>query len=341
MDNNHHIVNSSYGSGAGSPIDSNSVTPTSNGYSSTAPNMRPGTTAGPDPVIPQKTKTNRGMLIALIITCIIAVAGCAFGVYGIIAANQKPSNNTTQSNTNNTNGNSSSNSNNGSSSQGNTGSNELCEMQCETTAIINEVIDNWTAQNIADPYLKSLVAYGNILDTGLNPDSKIQLAAKNVDPSDVTESSKKPSWYIDLPYYYLNQSYKYLFGSAENLEKRDYTPPKSGGYIYQADTDSFRINHLGSGGTGGAVFSIVKSATYTNDGIDIEIYHSSIPWCDAGVDLQDPNYCIRLESQKGEVTITDGNMSEIIKNYTESIPVYHMIFSRDSGHYVLTSVILP
>ena len=63
------------------------------------------------------------------------------------------------------------------------------------------------------------------------------------------------------------------------------------------------------------------------------MYHDNVPWCEALENAQPGAYCVKSYSLADSENITN-----LIKDFSDRIPVYGMVFEKSNGHYVLTSV---
>lgn len=266
----------------------------------------------PKPV--EKTPKSKTCLLTSILLSVLAIGGIAFGVYGMILANQPHKcpavSNITEEN--------------------------IIEVTCPdgTTTKVEKIVDNDLAQNLIRPYLGTFNYLNNLLDYTFDDDAKIIVAFNNLPSYNLLQVGD----HLMVYYNDINGKYQELFGSSSSLEKKDYNSAKAPRFTYDDSGwgGSFNIMPFEGGGYGAAMFNIIKSASYNSDNIIVEVYHDRISTCE--VDNND-GYCVDIESV-GPIadSIDDFNMRDLITNFSDRIPVYTMTFAKDNGHYVLTNV---
>lgn len=258
----------------------------------------------------QGTKSKAGLLTTILLL-VLAAGGIAFGVYGMILANQPHKcpavNNTAEEN--------------------------IIEVTCPdgTVTKVEKIIDNDLAQNLINPYMGTFNFLSNLLDYPFDDNSKMEVAWHNLS---VYNSFVSGSDYI-VSYDEINAKYQELFGSSKSLEKKDYATGHSDQFKYS--DNAFRVWLYAGGGGGVGMFNVVKNASYSGENIIVEVYHDVISMCYIG----DSDYCIDATDNVISATITSAdeyNMQDLINNFSDQIPVYTMTFAKDNGHYVLTNV---
>lgn len=209
------------------------------------------------------------------------------------------------------------------------------EENSPTTQVEDEIvadaksIDNKIAQNLINPYIKDYYFLNNIFDHDFSEEAKVEIAYLNVS---LSSSSSTPSDDIGvhrIHYYDLNREYQRLFGNESALSKQNYNTDYTAKFTYDNSSDYFIIEEAGSGGTAATAFSIVKNAYYDNDNLVVEVYHDTIPLCDAN---QNGGYCYNAEDSP----ITSQN--SIFEKFASQIPTYKMIFTKGSDNYILKDV---
>ena len=273
-----------------------------------------------------KKSAQKGMIIGMSVLSVAAIAGIAFGVYGMVSQNQKISsletdlaNCAASSNT----------------------STENITVTCPdgtSTKIVKNVITNEVAQNLVNPYLINLTGIGNMLDYDFNEDIKVLVASKNMNINsiiDVTpiENAQQTFDYL-IPYDQLNDKYQEMFGNSKELEKRSYSFGHTDTLSYNEQSSLFEVEPFMGGGAGRGMFSVVKDAHYNGDNLEINIYHDSVSICDG----TDDNYCLEIGGGIASTSIEDINIKDLINNFSDRIPVYKMTFTKNAGHYVLSDI---
>ena len=286
------------------------------------PDPTPPPTPTPEPSH-DVSKKPKALITTAIICAILAVAGIAASIYFYIDANNKAAEIANlQSKLD--------------LLKEETGA-ELVEKQEDDTTITtievtsDATISNELAQSIVDPYLKNFQTFTNLLDYGLNDETKVEVAYLNLDPQQIHSVTMQSAYAIDtVNVYYdsLNKECGYLFGKDTEVAKRDYDPGKTNRFTYANDgPELFKVAPFYGGGTGGSMISKVKTAYKKEDNLIVEVYHDTVPWC--APESSEDEYC----------TETRGSITEdFISKHGDEIPVYKMIFSKDSDHYVLTDI---
>ena len=265
----------------------------------------------------KKEKMSKKQVIGLVVLSLIAVGGVLFGIYGMNAQNEQIAQLKGQVSSVNK-----------ELTKLDAGVDESDEVVIEDEVeIIDDVISNELAQNLISPYLGTFTYLNDIFDHEFNETTKFYVAFNNL--KDVYRRGDS------ITYDDINKEYKYLFGDSKDLDKVNYREGYSV-FIYK-DKDwgggEFVINRLGGGGTMAGLFSVVKDAYYDDNDIVVEVYHDSIGVC--GVSDED-DYCFNDNSVYR--TIIDDEMSQIIENNSNRIPVYKMIFMSNGDHYYLNSI---
>lgn len=268
-----------------------------------------------------KKTTPTGLIIGMVLLALIAIGGVAFGVWEMVSQSQKVKDLETQV---------------ANCANANSGA----ETETETVTcpdgtsmvIAKNAMDNATAQTIADPYLVNFGAFDNILDHDFDADNKIKIAFDNLGANKVVAATMVDEWAITVKYDDLNNKYKYLFGSDQEIEKRDYNL-LHGDYLYTEERGGqFKVKLGGIGGTGGTMFSVVKEARYEEGILVVKVYHDAVSWCESE-DQIGSNYCVKPYSAPKSEAIQD-----LIENFADNIPVYTMTFTKDDGHYMLKNI---
>ncbi len=274
------------------------------------------------PVVENKQKGRNGLKIAVVVACIVAVAGIVFGIITLLQAlkkdeqitqlNQQLVDCTGISNNSNI-----------------TGENETICSNEVIAEVADGKINNYLAQTIVDPYLVYFGRFRNIFDHDFDTDAKMKIAFDNLGPENIILSMTTDQSVV-VSYDSLNAKYQDLFGRDQEIEKRSYDSP----YLdLSFENDLFKISFGGIGGTGGTMFSIVKEARYNNDELVVDVYHDTAPWCETIENRTGDDYCVDAYSGgKSE------NVYNLIKNFSDKIPVYMMTFAKDDWHYVLKDV---
>ena len=278
--------------------------PNNNMANSTAPAPAPMTTPmnpGGDVVFKDKPKKNKGMIIGMIILAFLAAGGVGFGVWAFLSGNQKEAKLNEQISD--------------LQSQLNSSSQNFMTDADENV----DTIDKDLAQNLVNPYLVGYKYGVNILDSGLNEESKVNVAYYNLRIDDMLDNT--------IFYATLNNKYKYLFGNNEELGKKNYEV----GYntlVFDASNDRFSFNEGGGGGTGLTIVNEVKDIIINNGDVIVQVYHDNVPFCDEGESVT--KYCAAM----GEIDSSDNWMN----SHRDEMPVYNMVFSQNNDHYVLTGI---
>ena len=268
-------------------------------------------------------KSSKGMIAGLIILAVVAIAGIAFGAYEMMQASEKDKEiaGLNQQVTDCAN------------ASGDETENETVTCPDGTaTEIVKNVITNDLAQNLINPYIVIQGYLRNIFDLGLNDDTKFYIAYNNSD--DYVTSYLNGTETIH--YSGINNEFKYLFGSSSDLAKKDYTSNCSANYMYNSDRNMFNVEVKGCGGTGSAMFNIVKDAKFEDENIIVNVYHNVVPICYPDVDDE---YCMDIGVNSAIINSIDQyNMRDYIEKFADSIPIYTMTFVKDDGHYVLNNI---
>ncbi len=280
-----------------------------------------------------KTK-NSGMLIGLIVLAIVALGGIGFGVWAMLDGNNQVADANKKVDVANQQVDEL-------KKQNEELAGKLSEEKgpTEDEAIINIAdnhIDNGLAQNLINPYIKMIGYYNNILNLGFSEDTKVYLAYRNLERELFGSGSGENP---EVSYNEINSEYKNLFGSGENIEKKDYQA-QNVKFLYKNRAsdgyETFEVVSSGIGGAGTAMFDVVESARYDGENVIVGVYHDTVPTCGAN---ENDGYCLNIEFPGGIVSSIDQyNMRDLIGNFVGRIPVYAMTFVKDSGHYVLSAV---
>lgn len=268
----------------------------------------------------ERKKMSGGVIACIIVLAVLAIGGIAFGVWAMLSQNDKIASLETDL---------------ANCVASNNSSTENVEVTCPdgtSTEIVKNVITNDLAQNLINPYIVIQGYLRNIFDLGLNDDTKFYIAYNNSD--DYVTS------YLDgtetIHYSGINNEFKYLFGSSSDLAKKDYTSNCSANYMYNSDRDMFNVEVKGCGGTGSAMFNIVKDAKFEDENIIVNVYHNVVPICYPDVDDE---YCMDIGVNSAIINSIDQyNMRDYIEKFADSIPIYTMTFVKDDGHYVLNNI---
>jgi hypothetical protein len=90
------------------------------------------------------------------------------------------------------------------------------------------------------------------------------------------------------------------------------------------------------------MFTVVKSADYTDDGLVVEVYHDVLPTCEAAAEDKDEEkeekYCIEVSGSGIAESMDEYNVKTLIEKFTDDVPVYKMNFAFFDGHLVLSSI---
>ena len=274
-----------------------------------------------------KQNTHKGMLIGMIIFAILATGGIAFGVYGMISQNKKVASLE-----------------NDLANCANASNNEIenITVTCPdgtSTEIVKNVITNDLAQSLINPYLGTFNYLHNILDYTFDDAAKMVVAFRNMNPESIySYQSDNIGIYYRVDYSDINSQYQKMFGNSSSIEKKDYNPGHSltFSYINDGGHEMFEVMPFNGGGTGMAMFSVVKNASYNDENIIVNVYHDNVPVCEA-VDSTN-KYCIEVNGSAIINSIDDFNMRELINSFADKIPVYTMTFTKNNSHYVLSNI---
>lgn len=209
-----------------------------------------------------------------------------------------------------------------------------------STEIVKNVITNDLAQTLINPYLESFGYLNNLLDYSFDDDAKIIVAFQNINPYETHSHDGENGFELYKVYYNsLNDKYKEMFGSSKSLEKKDYDAGHSISFSYSDDNgEYYDVLPFYGGGAGEAMFSVVKSANYDDGSIIVQVYHDLVSIC-FEEDTND-GYCIDAGGLQNAVvnSVDQYNMSDLISEFADDIPIYTMTFVKDDGHYVLSNV---
>lgn len=284
----------------------------------TPPQAQPTTPLQPE----NKPKSNNALKVTTAICVILALAGIGTSIYFAMDSNNKSSHISDLQSKQNLDT---------KETDANPFEVEENNNTIATESATQTTIDNSLAQNLIDPYVKSLSYNNTIFRNEFNEDTKALVSYVNINPLSIEETL--------IPYYSLNDEYQSLFGNSTSLEQRTFSLSNGTSLALIPNTNRFQINKSAGGGTGGSLFAIVKQAVLSGNTITVDVYSDTIPWCDPQLGNND-GYCYDGE-YKGTVTLNDGNMSSIITNQSNRIPVYQMQFTKDTAHYVLTGIQKP
>ena len=276
-----------------------------------------------------KKKSGKGLLFAVVFLVIVALGGIGFGVWAMMDGNNQTKTLNDQI---------------GSLKKTN---NELMEQLSEANANANDsgdtiinidtngnFIDSDLAQNLISPYISMIGYYNNVFSLGLDEGTKVYIAYVNLGREMFASVG------VDNPsvsYNEINNEYKRLFGDNGNIEKKDYQVQNTE-FLYKVRNsdgyETFEIVSSGIGGTGTTMFDVVKKAEYDDNAIGVEVYHDTVPGCEAN---ENGGYCVSGIGPAA-TSINQYNMRDLINNFADRIPVYKMTFVKDGGHYVLSGV---
>ena len=275
-----------------------------------------------------RKKMSGGVIACIIVLAVLAIGGIAFGVWAMLSQNDKIASLETDL---------------ANCVASNNSSTENAEVTCPdgtSTEIVKNVINNDLAQSLIKPYIGMIGYYGNVFSIGLNNDTKFYIAYSNLNNNDLFVLANGTTKAFN--YYAINNKYKYLFGSDESVEHREYkienTTFRYDSNEYNDNQSVFLIDISGIGGIGRAMFDVVKSAKYEDGGnVAVEVYHDSISVCSFNYN---DGYCIDAGDYQAAVidSIDQYNMRDLIEKFADRIPVYTMTFVKDDGHYVLNNI---
>ena len=274
----------------------------------------------------ERKKMSGGVIACIVILAVLASGGIGFGVWAMLSQNDKIASLETDL---------------ANCAASNNSSTENVEVTCPdgtSTEIVKNVITNDLAQSLIRPYIGMIGYYGNILSLGFNDDTKFYVAYDNLNDNAIFNPLDGGNQTIS--YYTINNEYKYLFGSDENVENRDYNVENvEFSYIANennSNNSQYEIIVKGIGGVGSAMFDVVKGAKYDGDNILVDVYHDKNTVCD--INYND-GYCVDTDKQGAVVdSIDQYNMRDLIEKFADRIPVYTMTFVKDDGHYVLNNI---
>lgn len=290
----------------------------------------PETAVEQAPVAPMapagERKKSNGAIIGMVIFALVALGGIGFGVWQMMQGSSKDKQ-IADLKTQVTN-----------CANANNGSTESVTVTCpDGTAmeVVNNVITNDLAQNIISPYIDAFKYLDNLFDYDFDGTTKFVIAFKNLGP----QSFRNNDGGIVMSYDTINSEYKALFGADSNIEKKDYVGA-CGNFTYYGEgngalSNSFVYNVLGCGGTGSAMFSVVKDAKYDSGSVAINVYHDVVHVCFSDTDEK----CVGTNVNSAIIdSIDQYNMQDYLEKYADETPVYTMTFVDDGGHYVLNNV---
>lgn len=267
---------------------------------------------------------NKKLLIIAIAAGVLAVAGLAFGIYGMTRP-AKISNFTVQAKNDE-----------GTITELNKDKIDIDD-KSNTITIPDTLtpfgISKELAASVVKPYLRDLGAFSDILNNKFNENNKIRIAFQNIDPQYLLMSTGET---FRVSYRDLNNMYKYLFGSDENLEKKNYNNQS---FIYFSTdneaTDYFLVYPGGYGGTGLTKFTAIKDAYFEDNRLVVEMYRENISWC--GLITPEPEVCV-----KQQTWLSDNDFEakqEIIEKFGDKLSVKKMYFVKDNNHYILEEIV--
>ena len=267
---------------------------------------------------------NKKLFIIAIAAGVLAVAGLAFGIYGMTRP-AKISNFTVQAKNDE-----------GTVTELNKDKIDIDD-KSNTITIPDTLsplgISKELAASVVKPYLHDLGAFSDILNNKFNENNKIRIAFQNIDPQNLLLSTGDS---FRVSYSDLNNMYKYLFGSDTNLEKKNYNNQT---FLYvpgdNATSDYFLVYPGGYGGTGLTKFTAIKDAYFEDNKLIIEMYRENLSWC--GIVIPEPDVCVDQQTW-----FSDNDFEakqKIIEKFGNKLSVKKMYFGKDNGHYILESIV--
>ncbi|MBQ7202135.1 hypothetical protein IJS18_01980 [Candidatus Saccharibacteria bacterium] len=278
---------------------------------------------------PKKEGNKFGLVIAMgIMLFIAAIAGVIFGVYEMMARNSEVE---------------------AAKAECAKSIEEAKGTGCTGTKEV-PTISKTVAETLIDPYVMPLTFLQNIFNYDFDESMKATIAYKNLGVEDY-KSIKDGKYQIS--YSVLNSEYKKLFGGTNTLGRTNFRVSNLEEIKYfdgEGSADYFEITVGGKGGAGLAMFDIVKSAEYDEDGnVVIVVYHDVVGFCGDKKEEKDEeeeaeseekeDYCVDASGNSAIIRSEDEyNMKDLIKDYEKDIPQFKMKFIKHDYHLVLTSI---
>lgn len=277
---------------------------------------------------PKKEGNRFGLVIAMgIMLFLAAIAGIIFGVYEMMMRNSEVEEAKAEC-----------------AKQIEEAKGTGCMDTKEVATITNEV-----AQNLIDPYLTPLTYLKNIFNYDFDENMKALIAYKNLGIEDAMGSKNDKT---RVSYDSLNGEYKKLFAGTNSLGRTDFRVSNLENIKYYdgegGAADYFEVDVGGSGGAGLAMFDILKSAGYDEDGnVTIEIYHDVVSLCDAKKaapkddeeEEEKADYCVDATGNSVITrSIDDYNLKDLINKYEKDIPKFKLKFVKQSNRLVLSDI---
>ena len=273
---------------------------------------------------PKKEGNKFGLVIAMgIMLFVAAIAGVVFGVYEMMARNSEVE---------------------AIKAERDQAVEEAKGTGCVDTKEV-KTITNEVAQTIIKPYIGTFNYLNTVFEYGLTDEAKIEIAYQNVRPTNIRtiESSTNTDAY-EVSYSGLDSAYKELFKVSTNIPKQNFSVSHGDTFEYKEENNSFLVKPFNGGGAGSSMFTIIKSADYTDEGLTIAVYHDVLPSCEAmngdkEEELEEEKYCMDGPASGDIVyTMDKYNVKTLIEKFTKDIPVYAMKFSYFDNHLVLDSI---
>ena len=270
---------------------------------------------------PKKEGNKFGLVIAMgVLLFIAAIAGVVFGVYEMMARNS-----------------------------------EVEEAKAECAKAVEaakgtgctdtkevKTISKEVARSLIKPYIGTFNYLNSVFEFGLTDEAKVEIAYQNVRPSNITTSESNGVITYTVSYSGLNEAYKRLFKLSTSMPKQNYSVSHGDNFEYIESGNQFKVTPFNGGGAGSGMFTVVKSADYTDDGLVVEVYHDVLPTCEAAAEDMDEEkeekYCIEVSGSGIAESMDEYNVKTLIEKFTDDVPVYKMNFAFFDGHLVLSSV---
>ena len=263
---------------------------------------------------PRKSKAKNGSKIAIVILSVLALAGIGFGVYGFFF---KAPENACENN--------------------DTIATDASEV------VTNDVINDDFVDNLVEKYLFLFGFLHNTIDDGLTEDTKVRIAYGNIPEYD--------DGYVDMDlnggcggeiisYDSLNSSYKKLFGSNENIEKKNYYPNETLSFEFDDSSDKFTVNYFCGGGTGAELIEGVSNYSVEDEKLIVDIAHDIADATTSPATLElTTGEKITLSSLDDDRALSTVS-KEVIGEYGDKMHHYLMTFTKDAetNQYILESI---
>ncbi|MBQ6487277.1 hypothetical protein IJI89_02520 [Candidatus Saccharibacteria bacterium] len=271
---------------------------------------------------PKKEGNKFGLVIAMgIMLFIAAIAGVIFGVYEMMARNS-----------------------------------EVEEAKAECAKAVEEAkgtgctetkevktISKEVARSIIKPYIGTFNYLNTVFEYGLTDEAKIEIAYQNVRPTSITTTEAQGVISYKVAYSGLDEAYKRLFKLSTSVPKQNYAVSHGDTFEYTESSNEYIVKPFNGGGAGSGMFTVVKKADYTDDGLVVEVYHDVLPTCEAAADSKEEEdkeeqYCIEVSGSGIAESMDEYNVKVLIEKFTDEVPVYKMKFSYFDGHLVLDNI---